>query len=422
MSNLIQPVRGTRDLFGSECQSYNQVVDIAEKISALYGFLPLQTPIFEFTAIYQKTLGESSDVVTKEMYSFPDREDVSLTLRPEFTAGIARAFISGGLAQHVPLKLFSHGPVFRYERPQKGRYRQFHQLNYEYLGVDAPDSDAEAITAAYHLLQALGIEGQVTLHLNSLGDTESRLRYRTALVEYFSKYYGELSADSQKRLEKNPLRILDSKDPKDRILIEDAPVISHFYSIKAQEFFDRVLSHLSSLSIPYHHNPRLVRGLDYYSHTAFEFVTEALGAQGTVLAGGRYDGLISMMGGPVTPAVGFAGGIERLMALRHFVPSPIRPIALIPIVQPYSLPLYNIAFLLRQNGFSIHMDHHGDMGKRLKNANKKNAIAALFLGEAEMEQGVLALRLLDHRQDHAIKNHELIDRLAYLCPEARIEE
>src|SRR5690606_13545792 len=261
------------------------------------------------------TLGDTSDIVTKEMYTFIDRGGEQITLRPEATAGIARAFISGGLAQHVPLKYFCAGPMFRFERPQKGRLRQFHQIDIELLGVAEPLGDVEVIAAAADVLQALGVLDKTTLELNTLGDSESRNAYRTVLVDYLKGHLQCLSPDSRSRLERNPLRILDSKDAADRAVIADAPVFTDYLTPAARDFFDRVRAGLDTLGIDYSVNPRLVRGLDYYCHTAFEFTTTELGAQGAVIAGGRYDGLIELMGGPPTPGIGWAGGIERLAML-----------------------------------------------------------------------------------------------------------
>ncbi|GER01043.1 histidine--tRNA ligase [Iodidimonas gelatinilytica] len=311
MSKL-QPVRGTRDIFGPDARRFSHVVKVYQKIALAYGFEEISTPIFEFTDVFKRTLGETSDVVTKEMYSFADRSGEMLTLRPEYTAGIARAWMSGGLAQHGVMKLFAHGPMFRYERPQKGRYRQFHQLDAEIIGAAEPAADIELLALAWQLLCDLGISDEITLHLNSLGDSESRAAYRTALVDYFSDHEAKLSDDSRTRLHKNPMRILDSKDPGDRALLGDAPRISDYLNDLSKDFFGAVCEGVAALDIPYTHDERLVRGLDYYSHTAFEFITQALGSQGTVLGGGRYDGLIELMGGPSTPGVGWAAGIERL--------------------------------------------------------------------------------------------------------------
>jgi histidyl-tRNA synthetase len=307
-----RPVRGTQDMLGESADRFAHVVETFERVRRLYGFRRVEMPVFEATAVFARSLGETTDVVAKEMYSFEDRGGESLTLRPEFTAGICRAYITEGWQQHAPLKVATHGPVFRYERPQKGRYRQFHQLDAEIIGAAEPLADAELLIFADHLLRELGIAGGVTLTLNTLGDAASREAWRAALVEHFASHRASLSEDSQARLERNPLRILDSKDPRDHPAVESAPDIDMFLSDAARDFFDKVTDGLAAAGVAWTRNARLVRGLDYYRHTAFEFVTDRLGAQGTVLAGGRYDGLMESLGGPATPAVGWAAGIERL--------------------------------------------------------------------------------------------------------------
>ena len=312
-----QAIRGTQDIFGAEAEAVVFVVETFERVRKLYRFRRAEMPVFEKTAVFSRSLGETTDVVAKEMYSFEDRGGESLTLRPEFTAGIARAFLTNGWQQHAPLKLATHGPLFRYERPQKGRYRQFHQIDAEVIGAAEPQADVELLVMADQLLKELGVADGVTLHLNTLGDAPSRDAWRHALVEYFRDHRTSLSEDSQDRLERNPLRILDSKDPRDKPFTADAPRIDDYLSGEAQEFFARVTEGLGAAGVQWTRAPALVRGLDYYRHTAFEFVTDRLGAQGTVLGGGRYDGLIEALGGPHTPAVGWAAGIERLAMLVH---------------------------------------------------------------------------------------------------------
>ncbi|MEP6867005.1 MAG: histidine--tRNA ligase [Novosphingobium sp.] len=310
-----QAIRGTQDIFGAEAEAFAHVVETFERVRKLYRFRRAEMPVFEKTAVFSRSLGETTDVVSKEMYSFLDRGDESLTLRPEFTAGIARAYLTNGWQQHAPLKLATHGPLFRYERPQKGRYRQFHQLDAEIIGAGEPQADVELLVMADQLLKELGISDGVTLMLNTLGDADSREAWRAALIEYFRAHRDALSEDSQERLERNPLRILDSKDPRDKVFVADAPMIDDYLNAEAQDFFAAVTSGLDAAGVEWTRAPALVRGLDYYRHTAFEFVTDRLGAQGTVLGGGRYDGLIETLGGPHTPAVGWAAGIERLAML-----------------------------------------------------------------------------------------------------------
>lgn len=310
-----QAIRGTQDIFGAEAEAFAHVVETFERIRKLYRFRRVEMPVFEKTEVFSRSIGETTDVVSKEMYSFEDRGGDSLTLRPEFTAGICRAYLTNGWQQYAPVKLATHGPLFRYERPQKGRYRQFHQLDAEIIGAGEPQADVELLVMADQLLRELGISDGVTLMLNTLGDGASREAWRAALVEYFRAVKGELSEDSQDRLERNPLRILDSKDPRDKAFTEAAPKIDDFLSAEAQDFFAKVTSGLDAAGVAWTRAPALVRGLDYYRHTAFEFVTDRLGAQGTVLGGGRYDGLMESLGGAQTPAVGWAAGVERLAML-----------------------------------------------------------------------------------------------------------
>ncbi len=321
MAKTPQAIRGTQDIFGADAEAFAFVVETFERVRKLYRFRRVEMPVFEKTEVFSRAIGETTDVVSKEMYSFDDRGGESLTLRPEFTAGIARAFLSNGWQQYAPVKLATHGPLFRYERPQKGRYRQFHQIDAEIIGAGEPQADVELLAMADQLLKELGITG-VTLHLNTLGDGDSREAWRAALVEYFLGVKDELSEDSQERLEKNPLRILDSKDRRDRAFVADAPKIDQFLSDDARAFFDAVTSGLDAAGVKWQRADSLVRGLDYYRHTAFEFIPDEgseaagkLGSQSTILGGGRYDGLMGSLGGAPTPAVGWAAGIERLAML-----------------------------------------------------------------------------------------------------------
>ena len=326
----LQPVRGTQDLLPEAARRHRQVSETARATAGLYGFLEMATPIFEFTEVFARPIGEHTDIVAKEMYTFTDRGGEEVTLRPENTAGVVRAVLSNGLVQSVPLKFFYSGPMFRYERPQKGRFRQFHQIGVELIGVAQPQADVEVIALGRRILDALGIGDRVVLELNTLGDNESHSAYRQALVSYFSSRASELSEDSQRRLERNPLRIFDSKQETDQRVARDAPAFADYQNAESRRFFDRVRAGLDRLGITYRLNPQLVRGLDYYTHTAFEFVTADLGAQGTVMGGGRYDGLVEMMGGPALSGIGWAAGIERLAMLIAEPPPPPRPIAVVP--------------------------------------------------------------------------------------------
>ena len=397
----LQPVRGAHDIWADDMRRHRQVVDGARTIAARYGYDEIATPVFEFTEVFSRTLGDTSDVVTKEMYTFAisegreGKEHRQITLRPEATAGVARAFISAGLQHSVPVKAFCSGPMFRHERPQKGRQRQFHQIDVELLGVADPLGDVEIIALGAAILEDLGVLGQTTLELNTLGDSASRTRYREALVDYFSADREALSPDSRERLTRNPLRILDSKDEGDRRVVAGAPTFDDYLNEASQEFFAAVREGLDDLGIAYRLNAKLVRGLDYYCHTAFEFTTTQLGAQGTVLGGGRYDGLVEMMGGPPTPAVGWAAGIERLVMLAALeIPRP-RPIAVVPFDAAYRQAAFRLTQALRRDGFTVDLAFSGNGGKRMKRANKLGARAAVLLGEAEMTQNAATVRDLD---------------------------
>ena len=391
MSNP-QPVRGTRDLIGEDQRRHTHVVETARTVSALYGFDEWSTPIFEDTSVFSRTLGETSDVVTKEMYTFEDRGGDSITLRPEGTASVCRALVSNGLTQSLPQKVFYAGPMFRYERPQKGRYRQFHQIGIELIGPAEPQADAEVIACGWQILTDLGISHSVVLELNTLGDAESRAAYRAALVDYFTRYASDLSEESRTRLERNPLRILDSKDEGDRRIVSGAPTIAAHLTPQAAGFYETLRAYLAALGVPFIENPRIVRGLDYYNHTAFEFVTTALGAQGTVMGGGRYDGLVAEMGGPDTPAVGWAAGIERLAMLVSELAAEVAPVAVIPAGEGAELAGLKTLQSLRQAGIRAEMAYRGNLRRRMERANKAGARAAVILGWEEAARGVAQLR------------------------------
>lgn len=408
----LQPVRGTRDLLPEESRRHRLVADTAHQVSSLYGYEEIVVPIFEFTEVFKRTLGDTSDIVTKEMYTFEDRGGDRLTLRPEATAGIMRALISGGLGQNLPLKFFCTGPMFRYERPQKGRYRQFHQIDIELLGVPEPEGDVEVIAVGAHILEALGVLGMTTLELNTLGDFESRAAYRHALVAYLEKFRGELSDDSHARLDRNPLRILDSKDEGDKRIVAEAPVFFDYLNDASRAFFEKVQKSLDTLGIAYVLNPRIVRGLDYYCHTVFEFTTTALGSQGAVLAGGRYDGLAETMGGTATPGVGWAGGVERLAMLAANVPEPERPVAVIPIGEEAEAAALRLARDLRHKGISVELGYRGNLSRRMKRANKLRARLAVLLGEDELKRGSATLRDLDSGAQSEVPLGALVARLA----------
>jgi histidyl-tRNA synthetase len=405
----LQPVRGTKDLLPKDYLAHQHIITKAYEVAQRYGFLPFATPIFEFTNVFKRSLGDYSDVVTKEMYNFIDKGGEDITLRPEFTAAIVRAVISEGLTHQLPLKFFSHGPLFRYERPQRGRLRQFHQINIECLGSASPYCDVEIIALADNILRQLGIRSKSTLELNSLGDKESRAAYHSSLVDYLNDFRADLSEDSKIRLDKNPLRILDSKDQNDQKIVQGAPNISEFFNLESQEFFARLQEGLDSLNIEYKRNPRLVRGLDYYSHTAFEFTTTELGAQATILGGGRYDGLCKLMGGGDIPAVGFAGGIERIAELVAFEPVLTRAVAIIAIDVKYQTNALQIGSKLRDASIATEIFFDGNVGKKMKLANKNNCRYVIYLGEDEIAQNKLKLRNLDSGDENLLDIDQLIN-------------
>ena len=413
MSGL-QPVRGTHDLLAEDHRKHRNVVETARNVIELYGFDEVATPIFEFTEVFSRTLGDTSDIVTKEMYTFETKGGESITLRPEGTAGVARAFISNGMAQHVPWKVFYTGPMFRHERPQKGRQRQFHQIGVELIGPDSAIADVEVIAMAQQILAELGLAHDVVLEINSLGDSDSRSAYRTALVDYFSQCKADLSAESQERLAKNPMRILDSKADQDKKLVADAPQFGEFLNARSAEFFDEVKAGLTALGIPFTENSRLVRGLDYYCHTAFEFTTTSLGAQGTVLAGGRYDGLIKQMGGPATSAIGWAAGVERLALMSKECNVASRPIAIVPVSSELVVQAGVIAADLRRAGIPCDLGYSGNMKKRLKRADKINARAAILVGQDELDAKSVTVRDLDNGQQDQVPLDQIVGMIARL--------
>ncbi len=401
MSKSLQRVRGTQDLLPEISRKFRHIENLAWSQARHYGYGEIETPLFEATEVFHRTLGETSDMVHKETYTFQDRGGDSLTLRPEGTAGIARAFISEGLAQKLPLKFFYSGSMFRYERPQKGRYRQFHQVGVECLGYDHPLSDVEVILLAADFLKDLNLLSSCQLQLNTLGDPTSRQQYRDKLVEYFSRFKNDLSADSQMRLEKNPLRILDSKDPGDRKLIVDCPQMQDSLTTESLQFFEKVQQGLQKNNVPFELTSTLVRGIDYYTHTVFEFVTDQLGAQGTVLAGGRYDGLIQSMGGPQTPGVGWAAGLERLAELtaESLIPTTPLKAALIPADEAGELWALQVAHELRVQGHTVEILWNGNVGKKMKKAASLSAEYALIVGTTEAQtQTVTAKNLATGEQ------------------------
>ncbi|MBV8938444.1 MAG: histidine--tRNA ligase [Alphaproteobacteria bacterium] len=407
MQQRLQPVRGTHDIFPEESAKRRFIEEQWRRAAQAYGFGEIATPVFEQTEVFHRTLGDTSDVVTKETYTFLDRGGDSLTLRPEFTASVVRAFISAGLTQNLPQKFFYQGAAFRYERPQRGRLRQFHQVGVELLGAPEPEADVEVIALAAQGLNALGLLPHVTLEINSLGDAASRDAFRAEIVSYFTPHREKLSEESKIRLEKNPLRILDSKSDEDRLLIKDAPTYDRCLSESARAFKQSVWSGLENLGVMRQvnvvWNPRLVRGLDYYNHTVFEFTTARLGAQGTVLAGGRYDGLVPQMGGPDVAGVGFAAGVERMLALMEEInasfPLPPPVITVIPMGEAAEATAWKLAISLREQGFCVDIAYRGNAKKRFQRADRIGAALALILGEDELKSGGVTVKdLRDGRQ------------------------
>ena len=393
MSRL-QPARGTADLLPDSMAKHRLVIDAARTASARYGFQEMATPIFEFSEVFSRPLGESSDIVTKENYSFADRGGEILTLRPENTAGVVRAMISGGLTQSLPLKYFYAGPMFRYERPQKGRMRQFHQVGIEYLGPDDSLADAEIIACGARFLASLGVLDDCELHLNSLGDSDSRAAYRAALIAHLETFADQLSDDSKTRLAVNPLRILDSKDAGDRAILQDAPRLQDYLNDVSKAHFADLTAALDSAGVAWVFDPLLVRGLDYYCHTAFEFVTTSLGAQGTVLGGGRYDGLAEMLGGPKVAGVGWAAGVERLAMLVETAPVNNPKVAILTVDDGARQAAFRLAEQLRDAGIDIDLPTSGGMGKKLKKADKAGIWTAVIMGSDELAKNTVQLRNL----------------------------
>ncbi|MEN9201592.1 MAG: histidine--tRNA ligase [Thermostichus sp. DG_1_6_bins_120] len=413
---IIQAVRGTRDILPEEVRIWQQVEAKAREILGRASYQEIRTPILELTELFTRSIGSATDVVGKEMYSFSTRGEQEVSLRPENTAGVVRAYIQHGLQVAGDVqRLWYCGPMFRYERPQAGRQRQFHQLGLELIGSRDPRADAEVIALAWDLLQAVGAEN-LKLLLNSIGDPQDRLAYRQALVDYFTPFREQLDPDSQDRLTRNPLRILDSKDPHTRQIAEGAPKLLQHLSPDSQAFFEQVQAHLHNLGIPFELDPYLVRGLDYYTHTAFEIVSPDLGAQSTVCGGGRYDGLIEELGGPPTPAIGWAMGMERLVLLLQKKQGGVPPAS----VQVYVISRgakaeaqsLQIAQSLRQAGFSTELDLSGSaFGKQFKRASRSGAIWAVTLGDAEAISGEVQLKHLPTGKQQTLLQAELVNYL-----------
>ena len=400
LSDQIQPVRGMNDVLPAELGSWQTIETAAREVLGAYGFQEIRVPLVERTELFKRAIGEYTDVVEKEMYTFVDQGGESLTLRPEGTAGVMRALISNGLLRGQRHKLWCAGAMFRHERPQKGRYRQFHQVSVEAVGFNGPDVDVELIALAARLWRRLGIS-RVRLEINSLGTPESRRAYREKLVEYLQAHYEQLDEDSRRRLQGNPLRVLDSKNPEMRALIEAAPVLTDHLDPQSQAHFQALCAGLEALGIPFRINPRLVRGLDYYSRTVFEWITDALGAQDAVCSGGRYDGLIGQLGGEATPGIGFAMGIERLVALMNLegAPAPLPSADVYIVVNGERAAAFGLELAERLRDalpgrrFELNLGG-GNFKAQFRRADRSGAALALILGDDELARGVAALKPL----------------------------
>ncbi len=414
MSSL-QAIRGTRDILPAESPLWATIEGLSRQVLDQFAYREIRTPIFEQTELFARGIGEATDAVGKEMYSFEDRGGRSIALRPEITAGLVRAFIQNKLfALGGVQRLWHLGPAFRYERPQAGRQRQFHQLDVEILGSRDPRADVEIIAIATQILNTLGLTA-LTLDLNSVGSGEDRQTYRDALVSYFTPYKNELDEDSRDRLTRNPLRILDSKDKRTQEIVIDAPSLLDYLSDDSQRHFDGVQQHLTNLGIPFNINPRLVRGLDYYTHTAFEIQSSDLGAQATVCGGGRYDGLVAQLGGPDTPAIGFGMGLERLIILleqmKRYSTAPELDVYLISKGEKAEFQSAQLATQLRKHGYSVEVDLSGSaFGKQFKRADRSGAVIGLILGDAEAEAGKVQLKWLASGEQDELSQSELIDK------------
>ena len=407
----VQPVRGTHDIYGQDLLKYKRLEAIVNKYANIYDFSEIITPIIESTDLFKKPLGEQSDVVLKEMYTFNDRNNSLLTLRPEYTTPMIRAAISNNLLEKIPQKLFGIGPMFRRERPQKGRYRQFNQINFEILGINDIAADVDIILLADDLLKNFFPDKKIDLQINSLGDQNTLKIFKENLSLYFQKYTNDLSEESQNKIHANPLRILDSKNIKDIKINKSAPKIFDYFSEEASDRFDNFKKLLSDTNISYEINPRLVRGLDYYCHTVFEFKTNDLGSQDTLIGGGRYDGLAKILGGPDIPGVGWAGGVERIIMLMKDInknENKIHLILLHPSFKSYGFQLLN---QLRKNNIAVYFDYKYDLKKSLSKANKLNSEFAIIIGEEEVEKNQYTIKYLHKNIQEVLSLEQIIKKL-----------
>ena len=419
MAKQIQAIRGMNDCLPGDTQVWQKVENILRETVASFGYQEIRFPIVESTDLFKRSIGEVTDIVEKEMYTFADNNGDSLTLRPEGTAVCVRAGNQNGLLYNQEQRLWYMGPMFRHERPQKGRYRQFHQFGLETFGIASADIDAEVILLTAQLWQQFGISEHVRLELNSLGSNEARAQYRDALVAYLEQHIDALDEDSKRRMYSNPLRVLDSKNPDVQAVLVDAPKLSEHLDAESKEHFENLCERLDAAGVIYTVNEKLVRGLDYYNRTVFEWVTDSLGSQGTVCAGGRYDGLVEQLGGKATPAVGFAMGLERLVLMLQALEcvGDIRrnaDVYLAAMGDKASIQAPIIAAKLRAEvpGLRI-MVHAGgaNFKKQLKRADKSDALVALIIGEDELEQGVVTVKYLRERKEQVTLELEQIKTL-----------
>ncbi|MBQ7524616.1 MAG: histidine--tRNA ligase [Alphaproteobacteria bacterium] len=393
---MFRPVRGMKDLYGVSVNKYNFIIERAKHVGMKYGYNIISTPLVEYTEVFQRSIGDETDVVSKEMYTFSDKGDESVTLRPEGTAGIMRAIVSEGMTQSLPLKFMYYGEMFRYDRPQKGRYRQFHQLGFEHVGDKSPYTDALLIAMASEILGAIGVFDFKVL-VNTLGDEETRKDYTKGLVKYLSRHEDNLSDDSRRRLEKNPLRVLDSKDERDREICAMAPLISDYLSKESGQYFEHVCELLAKCGVNYEIDNFLVRGLDYYSETAFEFKPTDFGFKDSFGGGGRYDHLLSVFGGPDVSGIGFAFGIERLMIMldnSKFTSTPAK-IAVIPVSEGETEAAFELVWLLYNCDIPAEFLHLGNVSKKMKVANRLECSIALILGEEELKNGTVTVKFMN---------------------------
>ena len=407
----IQPIRGTHDLYGEKLIKFRQIQKIINLFAQTYDFEEIITPIFEASELFKKPLGEHSDVVLKEMYTFNDRNDSLLTLRPELTTPIIRSAISENLLEKLPQKIYAFGPCFRRERPQKGRYRQFNQINFEILGSHDVIADVELILLADNILKNLFPNHKMSLHINSLGDKDTLKKFKKDLSEYYEKNQKKLNKDSQIKIIKNPLRILDSKNPEDIEVNYNAPNISNYYSKEANDKFLRIKDLLTKNSVKFEINPNLVRGLDYYCHTVFEFKTIELGSQNTLIGGGRYDGLTKLLGGPDIPGVGWAGGVERLIMLMQSLPKKEGKVHFIIINESFKDYGLKIINKLRQNHIKVYFDFKYNLKKSLSKASQANSEFAVIIGENEFKNKLCTLKNLNLNTQETITIEKLIKKL-----------